>query len=155
MVGDLIGEGAAQEQAVVGDTPNLAARLQGLATPGTVVIGSSTRRLLGAQGRVVLRAGEAGIGKSRLVHEQRERLHDEPHFALSYYCSPYHTNSALRSVVEQLERAAGFTPADDPAVKLGKLKVLLGQGSDVLEDHVSLIGELLSIIDTTIIPHPI
>ena len=48
MVGDLIGEGAAQEQAVIGDTPNLAARLQGLAAPGTVVIGSSTRRLLGA-----------------------------------------------------------------------------------------------------------
>ncbi len=47
MVGDLIGEGAAQEQAVIGDTPNVAARLQGLAAPGTVVIGSSTRQLLG------------------------------------------------------------------------------------------------------------
>jgi class 3 adenylate cyclase len=45
VVGDLIGEGAAQEQAVVGETPNLAARLQGLAEPGTVVIGPSTRRL--------------------------------------------------------------------------------------------------------------
>jgi class 3 adenylate cyclase len=47
VVGDLIGEGAAQEQAVVGETPNLAARLQALAAPGTVVIGSSTRRLTG------------------------------------------------------------------------------------------------------------
>ena len=47
MVGDLIGEGAAQEQAVIGDTPNVAARLQELAAPGTVVIGSSTRQLLG------------------------------------------------------------------------------------------------------------
>ena len=34
VVGDLVGEGAAQEQAVVGDTPNLAARLQGVAQPG-------------------------------------------------------------------------------------------------------------------------
>src|SRR6185312_451806 len=34
VVGDLVGQGAAQEQAVVGDTPNLAARLQGLAEPG-------------------------------------------------------------------------------------------------------------------------
>jgi class 3 adenylate cyclase/tetratricopeptide (TPR) repeat protein len=47
VVGDLIGEGAAQEQAVVGETPNLAARLQALAQPGTVVIAAGTRRLTG------------------------------------------------------------------------------------------------------------
>src|SRR5262249_36582591 len=45
VVGDLIGAGSAQEQAVVGETPNLAARLQALAEPGAVVIASSTRRL--------------------------------------------------------------------------------------------------------------
>jgi class 3 adenylate cyclase/tetratricopeptide (TPR) repeat protein len=47
IVGDLIGEGAAQEQAVVGVTPNLAARLQALAAPDTVIIDGNTRRLLG------------------------------------------------------------------------------------------------------------
>jgi class 3 adenylate cyclase/predicted ATPase len=47
VVGDLIGEGAAQEQAVVGETPNLAARLQARATPGTVVIAEHTRRQIG------------------------------------------------------------------------------------------------------------
>jgi len=47
VVGELVGEGAAQEEAVVGETPNLAARLQALAEPGTVVIGEATRRLLG------------------------------------------------------------------------------------------------------------
>jgi class 3 adenylate cyclase len=47
VVGDLIGAGAAQEQAVVGETPNLAARLQAQAEPGAVVIASSTRRLTG------------------------------------------------------------------------------------------------------------
>jgi class 3 adenylate cyclase len=47
VVGDLVGHGSAQEQAVVGETPNLAARLQGLAEPGRVVIAESTRRLLG------------------------------------------------------------------------------------------------------------
>jgi class 3 adenylate cyclase len=47
VVGDLLGEGAAQEQAVIGETPNLAARLQGLAEPNTVVIAKSTRRMLG------------------------------------------------------------------------------------------------------------
>jgi AAA ATPase domain/Adenylate and Guanylate cyclase catalytic domain len=47
VVGDLLGEGAAQEQAVVGETPNLAARLQALAEPGAAVIASNTRRLTG------------------------------------------------------------------------------------------------------------
>jgi class 3 adenylate cyclase/predicted ATPase/ABC-type transport system involved in cytochrome c biogenesis ATPase subunit len=47
VVGDLSGEGALWEHAVVGDTPNLAARLQALAEPGTAVIAGSTRRLLG------------------------------------------------------------------------------------------------------------
>jgi class 3 adenylate cyclase len=47
VVGDLIGEGSAQEQSVVGETPNLAARLQGLAEPGAVVIAAGTRRLVG------------------------------------------------------------------------------------------------------------
>jgi class 3 adenylate cyclase len=47
VVGDLIGEDASQEHEVVGETPNLSARLQALAEPGTVVISSSTRRLTG------------------------------------------------------------------------------------------------------------
>jgi class 3 adenylate cyclase/predicted ATPase len=47
VVGDLIGSGASQEQAVVGETPNLAARLQGIAEPNSVVIAESTRKLLG------------------------------------------------------------------------------------------------------------
>jgi class 3 adenylate cyclase/predicted ATPase len=47
VVGDLIGSGASQEQAIVGETPNLAARLQGIAEPNTVVIAGATRRLLG------------------------------------------------------------------------------------------------------------
>ena len=46
VVGDLVGHGAAQEQAVVGDTPNLAARLQALAEPDSVVVAGATRRLL-------------------------------------------------------------------------------------------------------------
>jgi predicted ATPase/class 3 adenylate cyclase len=49
VVGDLIGEGSSQEQAVVGDTPNLAARLQALAEPGTVMISATTRRLTAGQ----------------------------------------------------------------------------------------------------------
>ena len=47
MVGELIGEGVAKEQTVVGETPNLAARLQALAEPGSVIISQATRRLVG------------------------------------------------------------------------------------------------------------
>jgi predicted ATPase len=47
VVGDLIGSGASQEQAIVGETPNLAARLQGTAEPNSVVIAENTRKLVG------------------------------------------------------------------------------------------------------------
>jgi len=47
VVGDLIGSGEAQERGIVGETPNLAARLQGIAEPNTVVIAEGTRKLLG------------------------------------------------------------------------------------------------------------
>jgi class 3 adenylate cyclase len=47
VVGDLIGSGSSQEQAIVGETPNLAARLQGVAEPNSVVIAEATRKLLG------------------------------------------------------------------------------------------------------------
>jgi class 3 adenylate cyclase/predicted ATPase len=47
VVGDLVGSGEAQERGIVGETPNLAARLQGVAVPNTVVIAEGTRKLLG------------------------------------------------------------------------------------------------------------
>jgi class 3 adenylate cyclase len=47
VVGDLIGAGEAQARGIVGDEPNLAARMQGVAEPNTVVIADGTRRLLG------------------------------------------------------------------------------------------------------------
>ncbi len=75
VVGDLIGKGAAQEQAVVGETPNLAARLQALAEPGTVVIGPSTRRLTGGLfdyedlGAVEIKGFAAPVMASRVLRE--------------------------------------------------------------------------------------
>jgi class 3 adenylate cyclase len=75
VVGDLIGQGAAQEQAVVGETPNLAARLQALAEPGTVVIGPSTRRLTGRLfdyedlGAIEIKGLVAPVSASRVFRE--------------------------------------------------------------------------------------
>ena len=79
VVGDIVGQGPAQEQAVVGDTPNLAARLQGLADAGGVVLSAATRRLI--EGRFRLRdlgkhlvKGLAepvgGLGRARRVAER-------------------------------------------------------------------------------------
>jgi class 3 adenylate cyclase len=53
VVGDLAGSGKAQERGVVGETPNLAARLQAAAAPGTIVIGRPTRQLLAASLSIV------------------------------------------------------------------------------------------------------
>ena len=190
VVGDLIGSGASQEQAIVGETPNFAARLQGVAEPNCVVIAESTRKLVGnlfelddlgpkelkgiagpvqawaalrpasvdsrfeafhasgltelvgrdeelelllrrwskaktGEGQVVLLSGEAGIGKSRLTAALLERLANEPHTRLRYFCSPQRTDSALYPTISQIERAAGFAHSDTAQAKLDKLDTVL------------------------------
>ena len=69
----------------------------------------------GGEGQVILLAGEPGIGKSRIVLALRERLRAEPRTSVRYNSSPFHPNSALHPVIEQLARAAGLAPADDAA----------------------------------------
>ena len=160
VTGGATGVGTAGEETVVGDTPNLAARLQSLADPGCVLVGPTTHQLtsnffefsflgehaikgfrdsisvwkvLGesaienrfaaahaaaagpivgrerelaflydswqratrGDGHVVLLAGEAGMGKSRLLEALAERVSEEPHRLLRCQCSPYHRNSVL------------------------------------------------------------
>ena len=77
IVGDLLGEGAAREETVVGETPNLAARLQALARPGEVVIAPATRLLVGrlfeleALGPRALKGLAAPVEAFRVVAEGR------------------------------------------------------------------------------------
>src|SRR5215470_554487 len=208
VVGDLIGVGSAQEQAIVGETPNLAARLQALAEPNAIVIAESTQRLIGAlfeladlgpqplrgfaeparawrvlsenrtlgrfealrsgatplvgreeeielllrrwtrakrgEGHVVLLAGEAGIGKSRLAAALMERVAGEPHTRLRYFCSPQHTDSPLYPIIGQMERAALLAHDDTPGAKLDKLDALLAPSSTSAED-AGLLAEMLSL----------
>jgi len=210
VVGDLVGKGAAQEETVVGETPNLAARLQSLAEVGGVVVAGTTRRLLGGlfelvdlgthdlkgfaqpvqawlvvgesategrfealhgmrltslvgrdqelalllerwrwakdgKGQVALLSGEAGIGKSRIAIALRERLRGEKCLSLRYHGSPYHTNSALFPVLDQLRRAAGFGHEDAAEAKLAKLEALLALAVPDAKSAIRLIAEHLAI----------
>jgi class 3 adenylate cyclase/predicted ATPase len=210
VVGELIGSGEARERAVVGETPNLAARLQALAEPGAVVVAEGTRRLLGGlfalrdlgartlkgfaepvraftvvgegaaegrfealhasgltplvgreqelallldrwerakegEGQVVLLSGEAGIGKSRLVHALRERLAAEPHTLLGQFCSPHHANTALHPIIGLLERAAGLRREKPPGSQLDRLEAMLALAVDDAGEATPVLADLLGI----------
>jgi predicted ATPase len=73
-----------------------------------------------------------------------ERLHAEPHLRLRYFCSPYHQDSALFPLVDQLGRASGFTRDDMPGDKLEKLEALLARAAPPEEDKAFL-ADLLSL----------
>ena len=87
VVGDIVGDGAAEEAAVVGETPNLAARLQGVAAPDQVVVASATKRLLRSSfdyedlGEHALKGIDAPVRawravRERDVHGRDDGLHD-------------------------------------------------------------------------------
>jgi DNA-binding winged helix-turn-helix (wHTH) protein len=95
-------------------------------------------------GQIILVSGEAGLGKSRITAAFEERLHAEPHLRLRYFCSPYHQDSALFPVIDQLGRAAGFARDDPPTAKLEKLEALLADAAPPDED-VALLADLMSL----------
>ncbi len=213
VIGEAIGSGDSRQQTAVGETPNLAARLQGLAGPNQVVIDAATRRQIGGlfecrdlgtvelkglpaavpswqvlfenralgqfealrsgatpmvdrdeemklllrhwaqakagMGQVVLVSAEPGVGKSRLAEALAERIADNPHTRLRYFCSPHHQDSALYPVIVQMERTAGFLDADGPAARLAKLQAMLV--ATPAED-VALIAELHSLPSAGLAP---
>ena len=102
-------------------------------------------------GRVVLISAEPGVGKSRLAEALAERIAAEPHVRLRYFCSPHHQDSALYPVIAQMERAAGFAHADEPAARLAKLQALLAATAPPMED-VALIAELHSLPSVDLAP---
>jgi class 3 adenylate cyclase len=210
VVGELVGAGEAQERNVVGETPNLAARLQSAAAPNTVVVAATTRRLAGdlfeyqaiepaklkgfqepisawrvlrertvasrfeafraatqtplvgreeeiellrrrwqqvkdGEGRVVLLAGEPGIGKSRLTAALEDHVKDDAHTCLRYFCQPHHQGSALQPVLAQLAHAAGFAHDDNAAAKIAKLEKLLARDPASGAAESELFAELLGL----------
>ena len=97
------------------------------------------------EGQVVLIAGEAGIGKSRILQAFRAEVEDRPQQWLSFQCSPYHVNTALHPVIQQLEHAAGFEAGDAAAARLDKVEALLRQGAADIAAIAPLIAALLSL----------
>ena len=76
-------------------------------------------------GNLVLVAGEAGIGKSRLLTSFERRLSDREHLHLRYQCSPFHSFTPLWPVIEQLTHAARLHGVSDPQERLVCLRTLL------------------------------
>ncbi len=212
VVGELVGAGEVQERNVVGETPNLAARLQAHAAPNTAVIDATTHQLASdlfeyeaiapaalkgfdapvsawrvvrertiasrfetlrassrtpligreeemelllrrwqqirtGEGRVVLVAGEPGIGKSRLTAALEDELKGQAHVCLRYFCQPHHQGSALQPILGQLQHAARFGPHDSHAERRAKLGAILTPETGIAAADVGLFVELLGLAE--------
>ena len=212
VAGDM-GEGEQFESmAIVGETPNIAARLEVFAEPGTMVISGATCQLVrgffeiidlgehalkgvtrpiavyrvigegeartrldvaaatgltpligreaaierllmlwesahSGHGHAIQLAGEAGLGKSRLVQTLKdEALADESGRAVELRCSPFHKNSAFWPVIDLLERIVlAFERADTNDQKLSKLDEYVVNIDMPLQYGVPLLASLLSV----------
>jgi class 3 adenylate cyclase/tetratricopeptide (TPR) repeat protein len=96
-------------------------------------------------GHGVLVLGEAGVGKSRLVYELRQRVSAGPHTWLECRCSSYTRQSAFRPAVELIEQGLQLLPSDSPQDKRAKLERGLATAGVDWPNALALLAPLLSI----------
>lgn len=107
------------------------------------------------RGQAVMLTGDAGLGKSRLVHVLRSHVTvDDAPPVVEWRCSPYHTNSALYPAIDYWERILGFAPGDTPEGQLERLKEYL-RGFDLpLAETVPLFASLMRLPEDDEYPVP-
>jgi class 3 adenylate cyclase/tetratricopeptide (TPR) repeat protein len=210
VVMDDTGEKTSHEPLALGETPHLAAQLQQLAAPNTLVVSAGTyqriegyftcqaledpglhglapplrgyqvlrasgeqsrlevastrgltplvgralevdllverwARVKTGMGQVVVLAGEAGIGKSRLVRELKDHVARDMPLCLEGRGLPYYQHTALYPVTELVQRWLQWRPGEATGAPLRKLEALLAQAQVVLEETVPLLAELVAL----------
>ena len=138
----VVGEGAASrfEAAHVTGLSQFVGREQEVA-----LLHSRWEQAVSGEGQAVFLCGEAGIGKSRIAEQLRQRLQDSDHVRIRYQCSPFHVSSALQPVIAQLEHAATLNADDDDTSRLNKLEALLAPTSHNMTVVLPLLAGLLGI----------
>jgi len=104
--------------------------------------------------QVLLLRGEAGIGKSRLVHEFRRALQADGDRVLECRCAPEHAGSAFWPLIDLLRRRLGLAPGDPPAQQLARLRALQVARGPQADEALAVLGALLSLPDAVRPPLP-
>ena len=102
-------------------------------------------RVLDGEGQVVLIAGEAGIGKSRLVQQFHERLAGTPRTWVESASAPYFQNTPFYAVADMLQQAFGWRGDESAEEKLNQLERNLEAAGPKLAEAVRLIAPLLNV----------
>lgn len=95
--------------------------------------------------QALLLRGEAGIGKSRLVHEFRRTLAAQGHRVLECRCAPEHAGSAFWPLIDLLRRRLGIAPGDPAAQQLARLRTLQVARGPRADEALAVLGALLSL----------
>jgi class 3 adenylate cyclase/tetratricopeptide (TPR) repeat protein len=110
-----------------------------------VLLGERWAQVRSGEGQCVLLVGEAGIGKSRITRALRDRVDESDSPILLFQCSPYHLDSALWPVIQQLAVALGISTDGPAATQLDKIEAFLRRHASHIESAVPLVASLLGV----------